>query len=205
MYACPYCRYHLNTSVILNREIDMYPMEYILLGRDPTQTDFVVDLRHKLEIVKDGPTLRLFFWKLHNTVSSSIERTEPWYHKEQRPLYTTRFWPSLKSELVRNQIWKEKTVPTSLVHSLYLLIQPMTMLAGARRDFERAGEEGDAKAMLKIAQTAVLYISDLEKAVVYGKFLEDTYRFNPHLVDKPVLGVTEQEEQWGRSGSFVAW
>jgi len=183
----------------------MYPLEYILLGREPTRTDFVVDINHKLATVTDGPTLRLFFWKLHNTVSSSIERTEPWYHKDERPLYTTRFWPSLKSELVRSLVFKEKDIPTNLAHSLFLLVQPMTVLSGSRRDFEREGKESDSTEMLRIAKNSIAPIKDLENAVLGGNFLQDTYRFNPELVEKPVLGVTQQEEQWARSGSFVAW
>jgi cytidine deaminase len=31
MYPCPYCRHHLNAYVVQNREVDMYPIEYLLL------------------------------------------------------------------------------------------------------------------------------------------------------------------------------
>jgi len=183
----------------------MYPMEYILLGRDPAKTDFVVDIDHKLATVVDGPTLRLFFWKLHNTVSSSIERTEPWYRKDPKALYTTRFWPSLKSEIVHAKVSKEISVSTSLVRSLYVLLYPMTVLGGLRRDFERAGEGGSSEEMKKIAQDAALHIGELEKEVMNGKFLEDTYHFNPTLVEKPALGVSPEEQAWGLSGNFVGW
>ena len=33
-----------------------------------------------IKYVKDGKTARLFVWKLHNAVSSSISRGEAWYH-----------------------------------------------------------------------------------------------------------------------------
>jgi len=183
----------------------MYPMEYILLGRDPARTDFVVDIEHKLSTIVDGPTLRLFFWKLHNTVSSSIERTEPWYRRDPKAIYTTRYWPNLKSEIVHAKVAKEQGVSTSLVRSLYVLLYPMTVLGGLRRDFVSAGEEGSVEEMKKIAAAAALHIGDLEKEVMNGKFLEDTYHFNPTLVEKPALGVSVEETAWGLSGNFVAW
>lgn len=52
-----------------NKEVDMYPMEYILLGRDLQLNSLEVLLDDKLSTVVDGCSLRLFFWKLHNTVS----------------------------------------------------------------------------------------------------------------------------------------
>ncbi|MEO1559896.1 MAG: EF-hand domain-containing protein, partial [Cyanobacteria bacterium J06632_19] len=79
MYPCPYCRHHLNMYVVQNKEVDMYPVEYLLLGRDPKLNNFEVSMEAKLSTVVDGETLRLFFWKLHNTVSSSIARSEEWY------------------------------------------------------------------------------------------------------------------------------
>ena len=75
MYPCPYCRHHLNMYVVQNKEVEMYPVEYLLLGRDLNITDFEVSVDAKLSTVVDGYSLRLFFWKLHNTVSSStVER-----------------------------------------------------------------------------------------------------------------------------------
>jgi len=205
MYPCPYCRYHLNMYVVRNKEIDMYPMEYILLGRDPKRTDYILSIEAKLSTVSDGPSLRLFFWKLHNTVSSSIERTEQWYHKEPNAFYTTRFWPSLRSELIRSQLYKEPSIPVHLVHSLYELIKPMSVLAGLRRDWKRALETGAEGEMKKIHEAAVGPIVDLERQVVEGKFLEDTYRFNPDLVDKMPGVLTTVDELWARSGRYVAW
>ena len=59
----------LNMYVQQNKEVDMYPMEYILLGRDLQLNSLEVLLDDKLSTVVDGCSLRLFFWKLHNTVS----------------------------------------------------------------------------------------------------------------------------------------
>lgn len=76
MYPCPYCRHHLNAYVVQNKEVDMYPVEYLLLGRDAHLTDFQMSIDDKLSTITDGASLRLFFWKLHNTVSASIARSE---------------------------------------------------------------------------------------------------------------------------------
>ena len=109
MYACPYCRGHLNQCVmhpgrlsatrstappqplshsrallpphryvIRNKETWAYPIEYTLLGwreggegGDDVATVTVAD---KLSTLTSGETLRLFVWKLHNAVNSSIAR-----------------------------------------------------------------------------------------------------------------------------------
>lgn len=42
----------------------MYPVEYLALGRT---------LEEKLLKIKDGNTLMLFLWKIHNTVNSSVD------------------------------------------------------------------------------------------------------------------------------------
>ncbi|MEO1200702.1 MAG: EF-hand domain-containing protein, partial [Pseudomonadota bacterium] len=99
VYACPYCRHHLNLYVVRNVEIDMYPLEYLLLGPrlgDKAGTaDLLVSIEDKLSVITDGASLRLFLWKLHNTVSASIERTEPWFRRDEHAIYTTRHWPSV--------------------------------------------------------------------------------------------------------------
>jgi len=48
MYPCPYCRFHLNRYVVRNREVDLYPLEYLLLGRKEDEKDLVVALDDKL-------------------------------------------------------------------------------------------------------------------------------------------------------------
>merc|ERR1719487_2800150 len=36
MYPCPYCRHHLNEYVCLNKERDLYPVEYLFVGWTPS-------------------------------------------------------------------------------------------------------------------------------------------------------------------------
>ncbi|HEY9702894.1 MAG TPA: ERV1/ALR-related protein, partial [Allocoleopsis sp.] len=202
MYPCPYCRHHLNAYVIRNREVDMYPMEYILLGRDPNLPDFQVLLETKLSTVVDGATLRLFFWKLHNTVSSSIARSEPWYHKDEKAFYTTRYWPSLDSELARAKALNTLSISTERIYRLYGMLKPAAKLSGLRANLQVLLDQGDTESIRETCILADKYIKELEEAVLSGGFLEETYTFDPDLEDtKPYF--TPEEEEFARSGLFV--
>ena len=202
MYPCPYCRHHLNAYVIRNREVDMYPMEYILLGRDPNLPDFQVLLETKLSTVVDGATLRLFFWKLHNTVSSSIARSEPWYHKDEKAFYTTRYWPSLDSELARAKALNTLSISTERIYRLYGMLKPAAKLSGLRANLQVLLDQGDTESIRETCILADKYIKELEEAVLSGGFLQETYTFDPTLEDtKPYF--TPEEEEFARSGLFV--
>ncbi|MGQ4647199.1 EF-hand domain-containing protein [Lyngbya aestuarii] len=202
MYPCPYCRHHLNMYVVQNKEVEMYPMEYLLLGRDPRLDNFEVSMDAKLSTVVDGSSLRLFFWKLHNTVSSSIARSEEWYHKDERAFYTTRYWPSLDSELARAKALKHISIATDRIYHLYGMLKPASRLAGARTTLQKLLEKGDPEGIKEACLVAQDYIRDLEEAVISGQFLQDTYYFNPDLVDQAPY-FTPEEEEFARSGVFV--
>ncbi len=202
MYPCPYCRHHLNAYVVQNKEVEMYPMEYLLLGRDSHLDNFEVSMDAKLSTVVDGPSMRLFFWKLHNTVSSSIARSEEWYHKDERAFYTTRYWPSLDSELARAKALKHLSISTERIYRLYGMLKPASRLSGARTTLQKLLEKGDTEGIKEACQVAQDYIRDLEEAVVSGNFLQDTYYFDPTLMDKTPY-FTPEEEEFARSGVFV--
>lgn len=202
MYPCPYCRHHLNMYVVQNKEVEMYPVEYLLLGRDPQLTNFEVSMEAKLSTVVDGSSLRLFFWKLHNTVSSSIARTEEWYHKDEKAFYTTRYWPSLDSELARAKTLKHLSIAVDRISHLYGLLRPASRLAGVRTTLQKLIEKGDEQGIGEACLVAQDYIKELEEAVVSGQFLQETYRFHPDLVDKTPY-FTPEEEEFARSSVFV--
>lgn len=202
MYPCPYCRHHLNMYVVQNKEVEMYPVEYLLLGRDVHLTNFEVSLEAKLSTVVDGPSLRLFFWKLHNTVSSSIARSEEWYHKDEKALYTTRYWPSLDSELARAKTLRHSTMTTDSIYRLYGTLKPASRLAGVRTTLQKLLEKGDEEGIKEACTVANDYIKDLEEAVINGQFLQQTYHFDPDIVDQAPL-FTPEEEEFARSGVFV--
>ena len=202
MYPCPYCRHHLNMYVVQNKEVEMYPMEYLLLGRDPRLDNFEVSMDAKLSTVIDGTSLRLFFWKLHNTVSSSIARSEEWYHKDERAFYTTRYWPSLDSELARAKALKHISIATDRIYHLYGMLKPASRLAGARTTLQKLLEKSDPEGIKEACLVAQDYIRDLEEAVISGRFLQDTYYFDPDLVDQAPY-FTPEEEEFARSGVFV--
>ncbi|KAF3883761.1 MULTISPECIES: EF-hand domain-containing protein [Nostocales] len=202
MYPCPYCRHHLNMYVVQNKEVDMYPVEYLLLGRDPQLNNFEVSMEAKLSTVVDGPALRLFFWKLHNTVSSSIARSEEWYHKDEKAFYTTRYWPSLDSELARSKALKHLSISVDRLHRLYGIIKPASRLAGVRATLQKLLEKGDESGIKEACVLAEDYIKELEAAAIAGQFLQETYRFDPTIIDRTPY-FTPEEEEYARSGVFV--
>jgi hypothetical protein len=202
LYPCPYCRHHLNMYVVQNKEVEMYPVEYLLLGRDPLTTHFEVSMEAKLSTVVDGTSLRLFFWKLHNTVSSSIARSEDWYHQDQQAIYTTRFWPSLDAELARAQALQHISIDTDRLRRLYGTLKPASRLAGVKATLAELIEIGDKESISETCIIAQNYIRELEEAVLLGGFLSETYSFNPDLVDQ-VPTFTPAEEAFARSGAFV--
>ncbi len=202
MYPCPYCRHHLNMYVVQNKEIDMYPLEYILLGRNPDSIDFAISLDDKLSSIIDGSSLRLFFWKLHNTVSSSIARSEPWYHQDERALYTTRYWPSLDSELARANALNYPNLETDRIYRIYDLLKPSAKLSGLRTELQRLLAKDDKEGVKEVCLLAENYIKELEKAVLESNFLQETYNFEPNLVDDAPY-FSPEEEEFARSGIFV--
>jgi Ca2+-binding EF-hand superfamily protein len=202
MYPCPYCRHHLNAYVVQNREVSMYPIEYLVLGYYPSRPGFIVSMDDKLATVVDGPSMRMFLWKLHNTVSSSIARSEAWYQKDERAFYTTRHWPSLDSELARSQALKHISISRDRIYSIYSILKPAARLAGLSAELQRLLDKGDRQAILDAYPVAELYIRQLEEAVLQGRFLQETYRFDAELVeDAPFF--TPEEEEFARSNVFV--
>ena len=202
MYPCPYCRHHLSAYVVENKEVEIYPVEYLVLGRDPRLNSFEVSMEAKLSTVVDGPSLRLFFWKLHNTVSSSIARSEEWYQKDEEALYTTRYWPSIDSELARAKALKQISIATDRMYRLYTILKPAARLTGVRPILQKLLDKRDSEGIEEVCLVAQDYIKELEEAIVTGQFLQETYYFDPDLVDEdPVF--TPEEEEFARSGVFV--
>ncbi len=202
MYPCPYCRHHLNMYVVQNKEVDMYPVEYLLLGRDPQLNNFEVSMEAKLSTVVDGAALRLFFWKLHNTVSSSIARSEEWYHTDEKAFYTTRYWPSLDSELARSKAFKHLSISIERLYRLYGILKPASRLAGVRATLQKLLDKDEESGIIEACTLAQEYIKELESSVISGQFLQETYRFDPEIVDKNPH-FTPEEEEFARSGVFV--
>lgn len=204
MYPCPYCRYHLNRFVIQNREVESYPVEYLLLGRSKREQGLHITLEDKLGTISaDAPgSLRLFLWKLHNAVSSSIARTEPWYHRDTRALYTTRFWPSLDAELARAHALGDAAIAVDRLTDIYRIVKPAAALAVLRDELQIALHRDDAEAMQDIETRATDAITTLEDAVMSSGYLERRYTFNP-LKKDAAPHFTDEEEAFARSGLYV--
>ena len=202
LYPCPYCRHHLNAYVVQNREMDLYPIEYILLGHEPTSTEFRMSLGDKLATVTDGRSLRFFLWKLHNTVSSSISRSEEWYQRDERAFYTTRFWPSIDAEIARARVREQISVSTNRIGALYELWKPLSRLSYIRAQMQAYVTTGDQNRLHGALIDAKDHIEALEAAVVAGGFLQETYRLDVERSDQNP-SFTPEEEAYSRSAMFV--
>ena len=204
MYPCPYCRHHLNRYVVRNTETDRYPVEFLLLGQQPNKPPMDISLDDRLtEISADRPgSLRRFVWKLHNAVSSSIQRTEPWYHREDRPIYTTRFWPGLDAEVARAQALGLDAVPVDRLAGILAVLHPSTRLATLRDELQRAMACADEAEIARIAETAKDEIAALDRAIEATGFLQRSYAYDPSRTEGSPH-FSPEEEMFARSGRFV--
>ena len=203
LYPCPYCRHHLNAYVVENREVDMYPIEYTLLGHKLSSTKFENSLEDKLATITDGRSLGLFLWKLHNTVSSSISRSEDWYKKDEGAFYTTRFWPSIDAELARARARGQISINTDRVSALYDLWKPLSRLSYIRDKIQLYFTVRDEVRLQEAISAAHEHVAALEMYVLKGEFLQEIYRFDPERGDQDP-SFTPEEEAYSRSSMFVS-
>ncbi len=202
MYPCPYCRFHLNRYVVKNREVTMYPIEYLLLGPQSPTEHIEVTIDSKLASITDSAGLRLFLWKLHNTVSSSIARSEPWFHQESDAHYTTRYWPSLDSELARARALEEPSLPLERIERIYAVIKKASRLSILRDELQQALRRGDKQELQRVWERAEASVDSVEQALLASNFLSATYHYDPSLVLEPPH-FSPEEEALARSGYYV--
>ncbi len=203
MYPCPYCRFHLNRYVVRNKEVHLYPIEYLLLGpRDSDQPQIEVTVEQKLSVIHDGASLRLFVWKLHNTVSASIARSEPWFHRDDHAHYTTRYWPSLDSELARAQAMAQEAIETERISRIYGVLKHAAHLGVLRDELQLALHRPGSEELRQVWHRAEAIVEAAEQAVLSSRFLQQSYHYNPALeLEDPHF--TPEEEALARSGFFV--
>jgi len=202
VYPCPYCRFHLNRYVVKNGEVQMYPIEYLLLGPQAHSTDVQVTIHEKLNTVSDGHSLRMFLWKLHNTVSSSIARSETWYHRDEQAHYTSRYWPSLDSEIARATAIGQDTLETHRIQRIYGVMKHAAHLAIVRDEFQLALAGDLAGHVERVIERAEKIIPAAESAVLASRFLQETYHYTPNA-DLEAPHFSDEEEALARSGYFV--
>ena len=204
MYPCPYCRYHLNRFVVRNGETQFYPVEFLLLGQKPDKAIFDISLNDRLDTIStDKPgSLRLFVWKLHNAVSSSIARTEAWYHAISNPLYTSRHWPDLSEELAHARALDQSEISVERVGAVFDVTKAAAHLATVRDEILEAVTARDTAALPHLLDRAQPLISALDEAIISSEYLDRSY-----LVDETSGYDGEQlnpaNEDFARSGLFI--
>lgn len=204
MYPCPYCRYHLNRFVVRNGETQFYPVEFLLLGQKPDKAIFDISLDDRLDTISaDNPgSLRLFVWKLHNAVSSSIARTETWFHAITNPLYTSRHWPDLSEELARARALGQSEISVDRVGAIFDVTKAAAHLATLRDEILDAVTARDNAALSHLVDRAQPLIGSLERAILNSQYLHRSY-----LVDE-TSGYDDEplspaNEDFARGGLFI--
>jgi hypothetical protein len=204
MYPCPYCRYHLNRFVAVNAEIRFYPVEFLFLGQKPDKPPLEISLEDRLDtILADVPgSLRLFVWKFHNAVSSSIARTELWYHRELDPLYTTRHWPGFDAEIARAKALHEIDLPLERVEAVYSVLKQASHLATLRDELLRDVDAATQPDIADYIRRSESLIANLDRAIVQSGFLQRSYDLDPEAEDA-TGALSLDEESFARSGYFT--
>ena len=180
----------------------MYPIEYLLIGPQSPTEHIEVTIDSKLASITDSAGLRLFLRKLHNTVSSSIARSEPWFHQESDAHYTTRYWPSLDSELARARALAEPSLPLERIERIYAVIKQASHLSILRDELQQALRRGDQEELQRVWARAEATVDTVEQALLASNFLSATYHYDPSLTLEPPH-FSPEEEALARSGFYV--
>ena len=204
-YSCPFCRHHLTSYVAVSAERDMYPIEYCLLGLKPDEPLHNITLEDKLGCIANPMDARLFIWKLHNAVQSSIERNEKWYKKESVAVYTSRWWPNLSAEIARVRFETEGqgSLPVRTIEYYNRLTKPMARLEKLREKLNSSSERTE---VVELRDEAQEYIDILEEVMKEGRFLQKTYCFVKDLEEPlPMRPFKGGYGNYARSDSFTLW
>ena len=169
--------------MVQNKEINRYPLEYLFLGFNRKNMDLTISLEDKLDTISSAQDMRLFVWKLHNTVSSSIARSEEWFHTEKDPLYTNRYWPSLDAELERAHAFSKISIELSRVYKVYNLLHPVSKLQTLRDEIQYALTKNDLDLFGSCKERFKIILKELESEILSSGYLQDTYMYNPNLID----------------------
>jgi hypothetical protein len=88
------------------------------------------------------------------------------------------------------------------MYRLYTILKPAARLTGVRAILHKLLDKSDEEGIKEVCLVAQDYTQELDEAIVTGQFLQETYYFDPDLVDEaPVF--TPEEEEFARSGVFV--
>jgi len=190
VYPCPYCRNHLNRYVIIGKERDLYPVEYLFVGWTPTPENLrgEITVQDKLSYITDGLRLRLFVWKLHNAVNSSIARQEEWYNREESAINTSRYWPNVDAELYRASL-RSGVVSAARLIELMDIIKVATKLNALRKSILEV-EAGNIPELMQVVNPL---LDSLDEELVNSGFLQETFAFVPNSPD-PVVDINWAEK-----------
>ena len=163
-------------------------------GSHPWRIDLSTTPTQKLQYITDYKHLRLYIWKQHNAVNSSIWRKEFWYHFTPEPRgLPTRWFPNLQEEVFMAQNFTKKKLSNQLVSQLTNLSNVSCNLQSFRQQlinlyinginidslFNNNGNFIDLKKLEQITQPIKVLNSKLRESINYL----DNYFFE-YKIDK---------------------
>lgn len=105
----PYLSQNQEINLIQQKIYDITGFWFKYDSTDSTKNIFYLEFfstpSDKLSFINNFKELRLFIWKLHNSVNSSIFRNEFWYHYFPSPhTIPTRWWPSIRGLIKESEL-----------------------------------------------------------------------------------------------------
>jgi hypothetical protein len=122
---------------------------------------------------------------------------------DQNAFYTTRYWPSIDSELALASARGQTTVRADRIQALYGLFKPVSRLSFLRTEIQSYLASQNQRGLVEAFTRAKKHIEELDDTVIRSGFLQDSYAFAPGLTDQDPY-FTPEEEAFGRSASFVS-
>lgn len=122
---------------------------------------------------------------------------------DHHAFYTTRYWPSVDSELALASARGQTTVRADRIHALYGLFKPVSCLSYLRTEIQWHLASRNQQGLVGIFTRAKRHIEERDDTVIRSGFLQHSYAFDPSLTDQDPH-FTPEEEAFGRSASFVS-
>ena len=110
--------------------------------------------------------------------------------------------PSIDSELARASALRQISIATHRLMAIYGLLKPVARLSSVRLQLQELLDQGDRSSLDAACALARQHIAALEQAMITGGFLQETYQFDPSLIDE-APHFTPEEEAFGRSNLFT--
>ncbi|EGC40166.1 hypothetical protein DICPUDRAFT_147008 [Dictyostelium purpureum] len=200
-HPCPFCREHFASHVLINdrntedplssEAVRFYPIEHLLMG------GVVGDAKAKFSTITstDKRSLAAFFWKLHNTVTSSVEASCSCYMEES---YDTDPYKCIfNSESIEQKRYPRQYRSYPFMKRFEFILTPdhnFTLYKETRESFKSTNNEINALDTLELRKELFWYwkngtkvSEDTNKTI--QKLTDLIEKMTKEFLDSPILSV----------------